>query len=126
MNKRMDLQNIIGLILIGAVAGILSGLLGLGDAIIIIPSLVMILGYSQDMAEGTTLMMMVPPVGALAAYHFYSVGKADVKTALILGSSFFICAYFGARLTSYIPQEILKKTFAALLVLIAIKMWLQK
>ncbi len=108
---------------IGLVGGILSGLLGLGGAIVIIPALVFLLGFSQQMAQGTTLVMMVLPVGALAAWQYYQQGFVDVKTALALAVTFFVGGYFGARFATYIPQEILKKVFAIVLVLIAIKIW---
>jgi uncharacterized membrane protein YfcA len=67
----MELQNAVLVALIGAVAGLLGGMLGLGGAIIIIPAIVMLIGYSQQMAQGTALMMMVLPVGALAAFQYY-------------------------------------------------------
>lgn len=108
--------------LIGVVAGLLGGILGLGGAIVIIPALVMLLGYSQQMAQGTTLLMMVLPVGGLAAWQYYKAGNADVKTALILSVAFFISGYFGAKFANHVPQEFLKKGFAVLLILIAIKM----
>jgi uncharacterized membrane protein YfcA len=78
----MDLQNIIILALIGIASGLLSGTMGLGGAIIIIPALVMLLGFSQQMAQGTTLMMMVLPVGAMAAYHYHQQGFVDIKAVL--------------------------------------------
>lgn len=112
--------------IIGLAAGLLGGMFGLGGAIIIIPALVMILGYSQQMAQGTTLMMMVLPVGALAAFQYYQKGFVDVKAALILAAFFFVGGYFGAKFATQIPQDVLKKTFAVLLVGIAIKMWFQK
>jgi uncharacterized membrane protein YfcA len=122
----MELQNAIIIALIGAVAGLLGGMLGLGGAIIIIPALVMLLGYSQQMAQGTALIMMVLPVGALAAFQYYQNGYVDVKAALILAAFFFIGGYFGAKFALQIPQEIIRKTFAVMLVGIAIKMWFQK
>jgi uncharacterized membrane protein YfcA len=122
----MELQNIVLIALIGAVAGLLGGMLGLGGAIIIIPALIMLLGYSQQMAQGTALIMMVLPVGALAAFQYYKKGYVDVKAALILAVFFFAGGYFGAKLATQIPQDILKKVFAVLLVGIAIKMWFQK
>lgn len=122
----MELQNAILIALIGAVAGLLGGMLGLGGAIIIIPALVMLLGYSQQMAQGTALIMMVLPVGALAAFQYYQNGYVDIKTSLILAAFFFIGGYFGAKFATQIPQEIMKKTFAVMLVGIAIKMWFQK
>ena len=122
----MELQNAVLIALIGAVAGLLGGVLGLGGAIIIIPALVMLLGYSQQMAQGTALIMMVLPVGALAAFQYYQKGFVDVKAALILAAFFFVGAYFGAKFATQIPQVILKKTFAVMLLGIAIKMWFKK
>ena len=122
----MEWQNTILLTIIGVAAGMLGGLFGLGGAIIIIPALVMLLGYSQQMAQGTALIMMVLPVGALAAFQYYQKGFVDVKASLILAAFFFIGGYFGAKLATAIPQEILKKTFALMLFGVAIKMWFQK
>ena len=122
----MELQNVVLIALIGAAAGLLGGMLGLGGAIIIIPALVMILGYSQQMAQGTALIMMVLPVGALAAFQYYQKGFVDVKASLILAAFFFVGGYFGAKFATQIPQDISKKTFAVMLVGIAIEMWFQK
>lgn len=118
----MDLQYLLIVALIGLAAGILSGLLGLGGAIIIIPALVLFLGYSQQSAQGTALLMMVLPVGALAAYQYYKEGYVEIKTALIMAVFFFIGGYFGARFATEIPQGLLKKLFAVMLIVIAVKM----
>ncbi|MFN8360676.1 MAG: sulfite exporter TauE/SafE family protein [Candidatus Kapaibacterium sp.] len=122
----MELNNFIIIALIGIVGGMLSGFLGLGGAVVIIPALVLFLGYSQQMAQGTTLLMLVMPVGSLAAYQYYKAGNADIKTAVILGVAFFISAFISAKYVSHIPQDILRKIFAVVLVMIAIKMFLQK
>lgn len=119
----MDIQSGIIIALIGIAAGLLSGLLGLGGAIIMIPALVMFLGYSQQMAQGTTIVMMVLPVGALAAFQYYKAGFVDLKTAAILSLAFFVSAYFGAKLATEIPQAVLKKAFALMLAGIAVKIW---
>ncbi len=119
----MELQSAVIVTLIGTVAGLLSGLLGLGGAIIIIPSLVILLGYSQQMAQGTALMMMVLPVGALAAFQYYQKGLVDIKAAIIMAAFFFIGGYFGAKFTTQISADVLKKAFALMLVVIAVKMW---
>lgn len=118
----MEWQQAITVALIGIAAGLLGGVLGLGGAIIIIPALVMLLGYSQQMAQGTTLLMMVIPVTSLAAWQYYKAGNVDVKTALILGVAFFISGFIGAKFANQIPQEVLKKVFALLLIVIAVKM----
>lgn len=122
----MSLQNVTLIAVIGTAAGLLGGLLGLGGAIIIIPALVMLLGYSQQMAQGTALIMMVLPVGGLAAFQYYQKGFVDVKAALIMAVFFFLGGFIGAKFATQIPQEMLKKTFAILLIGIAIKMWFQK
>ena len=122
----MGWQNAAFVALIGTFAGILGGMFGVGGAIIIIPALVMILGYSQQMAQGTALIMMVLPVGALAAFQYYQKGLVDVKAALIMAAFFFVGGYFGAKFATQIPQEIMKKAFAVMLVVIAFKMWFQK
>ena len=118
----MEIQNLIIVALIGIAAGMLSGLLGLGGAIIIIPALVMFLGYSQQTAQGTALVMMVLPVGALAAYQYYKDGFVEMKPALIMAVFFFVGGYFGAKYATHIPQGILKKLFAVMLIILAIKM----
>ena len=107
--------------IVGLIGGILSGLLGIGGAIVIIPALVLILGYSQQMAQGTTLAMMVLPVGALAAWQYYQKGFVDVKTALVMALFFLIGGFLGAKFATQIPQDILKKVFGNGLIAIAIK-----
>ena len=118
----MDLQNLVIIGLIGLAGGLLGGLLGLGGAIIMIPAMVLFLGYSQQMAQGTALMMMVLPVGALAAFQYYENGYVEIKAALIMAIFFFAGGYFGAKFAAHIPQEFLKKLFALMLIVIAAKM----
>jgi uncharacterized protein len=118
----MDLHHFIIIAIIGLAAGVLGGLLGLGGAIIMIPAMVMFLGYSQQTAQGTALIMMVLPVGALAAYQYYEDGYVEMKAALIMAVFFFVGGYFGARFATHIPQELLKKLFAVMLLILALKM----
>ena len=118
----MDLNQILILLILGLISGILSGLLGIGGAVFIIPALAMFLGFSQQTAQGTTLMMMVLPVGLLAAVQYYKAGHGDVKVAAILAVAFFVGGYIGGKFANLIPQDILKKLFAVLLIIIAIKM----
>lgn len=120
----MNTLQTFGVAVIGLIAGLLSGLLGLGGAVVIIPALVILFGFSQQMAQGTTLVMMVLPIGALAAWQYYQQGFVDIKVALIMALTFFIGGYFGAKYATQIPQEILKKGFAVMLILIAVKMLL--
>lgn len=118
----MDIQHLIIILIIGLIAGVLSGLLGIGGAVFIIPALVMFLGFSQQTAQGTTLLMMVPPIGLLAAWQYYKAGTVDIKTAGILALGFIVGGYLGGKWANQIPQDILKKLFAILLLSIAIKM----
>ncbi len=110
------------LILIGIVGGVASGLLGIGGAILMIPALVFILGFSQQTAQGTTLCAMVPPIGLLAAWQYYKAGHADLKAAIIIAITFFIGAFFGSKASMAINPQILKKSFGFLLLYISVKM----
>ena len=102
----------------------MAGLLGIGGAIVVIPALVILMGYSQQMAQGTTLMMMVPPVGALAAWQYYKQGFVDIKSALFIACFFLIGGFFGARLALHLPQLYLKRLFAILMIILSAKMLL--
>lgn len=115
-------MNVVLLIVIGLVAGLLGGLLGIGGAVVIIPALVLILGYSQYEAQGTTLLMLVLPISSLAAWYYYKNGFVDVKAALVLAVTFLAGSFFGAKLAVHIPVEFLKKVFAIILIVIAVKM----
>lgn len=120
------MQQMLLILLIGSVAGFLGGMLGLGGAVVLIPGLVWLLGYSQQQAQGTTILMLVLPVGALAAWQYYKAGQADVRTALVLGAVFFLSSYFGARTAMVVRPELLSKLFAFILLIIAVKMLLAK
>lgn len=115
-------MNYILLAIIGLVAGVLGGLLGIGGAVVIIPALVFFLGYSQYEAQGTTLAMLLLPVSALAAFQYYNSGYVNVKAAVIMGIMFFLGGYLGAKLAPHIPADLLKKAFAVVLVMIAVKL----
>ncbi len=110
------------IMLIGLAGGVASGLLGIGGAIIMIPALVLILGISQQTAQGTTLCAMVPPIGLLAAWQYYKAGHADLKAASIIAITFFLGALFGSKISMVINPHILKKSFGFLLLYISVKM----
>ncbi|MFH0881252.1 MAG: sulfite exporter TauE/SafE family protein [Lentisphaerota bacterium] len=113
-------------ILVGIAAGALSGVFGLGGGIIIIPILVYLFGFSQHLAQGTTLAMMVPPIGLLAAAVYYRKGYVDVSTAAFLCLGFFIGSVFGGAVATAIPEMILKRLFGLLMLVISIKMMVGK
>ena len=114
------------LIAIGIVTGAMAGMLGIGGAIIMIPALVFFLGFSQQMAQGTSLAVMLPPIGIIAAYNYYKAGQVNFKYALILAGCFLIGSYFGSKLALNLPQATLKKIFGVLLLLVAAKMLIGK
>ena len=114
------------LIVIGIITGIMAGMLGIGGAIIMIPALVFILGISQQTAQGTSLAVMLPPVGILAAYNYYKAGQVNIKFAIILAIFFLVGSYFGSKLALTLPQNVLKKIFGVLLLLVAIRMLFSK
>jgi hypothetical protein len=114
------------LILLGLGTGVLSGIIGIGGGIVIIPALVLLLNMTQQQAQGTTLAMMVPPIGILAALTYYKAGYVDLKVAGLLCIGFLFGGFFGAKLAIYLPAPILKKVFAVILMLISLKMFFGK
>jgi uncharacterized protein len=122
----MEILFIFGLITLGVIAGALSGLIGIGGGIIIIPALVLIFGLSQKMAQGTTLALLIPPIGLLAAITYYKQGYVDIRIAAIIIIGFIIGSLFGAKLAVKLPVEMLSKVFAVTLILIGVKMLFSK
>ncbi len=123
---KMTTSMLLILILIGIITGIMAGMLGIGGAVIMIPALVYILGLSQHNAQGTSLAVMLPPIGVIAAYNYYKAGQVNIKFAIILAVFFIVGSYFGSKLALNIPQNTLKKIFGALLLLVAARMLLTK
>lgn len=122
----MSTSALLILIVIGIVTGITAGMLGIGGAIIMIPALGFFLGLSQQTAQGTSLAVMLPPVGIIAAYNYYKAGHVNLKFALILAATFLIGSYFGSKIALDLPQATLKKIFGVLLLLVAAKMLFSK
>lgn len=117
---------VLGLIILGLVAGILSGLIGIGGGVIIIPALIFIFGLSQKMAQGTTLALLIPPIGILAALTYYKQGYVDIRIASIIIVGFMIGGLLGAKLAIRFPVDILTKVFAISIILIGVKMLFSK
>jgi uncharacterized membrane protein YfcA len=112
------------LILIGIAAGVLSGLVGVGGGMIIVPALVMMLGFAQKTAQGTTLAMLLLPVGIFAAAIYYRAGLVNVRAAGWLALGFVAGAYLGARYALHIPSAVLGRIFGAVLVGVGLKLLL--
>jgi hypothetical protein len=111
---------------IGLIAGTLSGILGIGGAVVIIPALIYILKFSQHLAQGTTLALMVPPIGLLAALTYYRAGYVDLKTAGLICAGFFIGGLLGAKIAVEVPDVILRRLFGLYLLIVSLRMLLGK
>lgn len=122
----MTFTVILVLIVVGLVAGAFSGLIGIGGAIIIIPSLIFFLGMDQYSAQGTSLGIMLPPIGLFAAWNYYKAGALNIQYAIVIAIAFLVGGYIGSRFALDIPISMLRKIFAVLLAAIAIKMFLGK
>ena len=125
-SEKLKMDQIILLILIGLVAGILSGMFGIGGGVVIVPALMLIIGLNQVTATGTALAMMIPPVGILAVIHFTKQGNVDFRIAGLLCVGFVFGALGGAYIAGLIKPLLLKKLFAVLLVVVAIRIFLSK
>jgi len=120
--NNMDMQTILIVILIGIAAGTLSGLVGVGGGVIIVPALVYFIGFSQKTAQGTSLGLILLPVGILGVLQYYKQGHIDVKVVGMLAIGFLIGGYLGSRIALNLSQETVKKIFAVVMVLVALKM----
>ncbi|EDX83218.1 hypothetical protein S7335_397 [Synechococcus sp. PCC 7335] len=109
-------------LLLGLSAGVVSGLIGIGGGVIIVPALIFGFGFAQHDAQGTTLAMLVPPVGLLAAWTYYRQGYVNFQVAALLCVGFFIGGLLGAKLATTLPNVLLEKVFGAAMLAIALKM----
>lgn len=122
----MNLTTIIILVIIGLMAGVFGGMFGVGGAIIMIPALVYFLGVDQHTAQGTSVAIMLPPIGLFAAYNYYKAGQVNIWYAVIIAVAFMVGGYFGSILALKIPENLMKKIFGILLILVALKMIFSK
>jgi len=118
--------NTILFLITGIIVGFSSGIVGVGGGVFVIPILVFLFGFSQKVAQGTSLAMLLPPVGILAVMEYYKTGNMDVKVAIILALGYFVGAYFGSSLAVTLSNDMLKKIFGVLLLGVSLKMLLGK
>jgi uncharacterized protein len=116
------MNTILILLGIGLLAGYLSGLVGIGGGIVIVPVLVYFLGMDQKSAQGTTLFMFMLPIGFLGVYNYYKGGHMDIRTALIIAITFVFGSYLGSRTALSIDTKLVKQIFATAIILIGVKM----
>lgn len=119
----MSSLTLTGLLVLGLAAGYFSGLVGIGGGVIIVPILVLFFGFSQYTAQGTTLALLVPPIGILAVWKYYEKGYVDMKTAAIICTGFIIGSYLGSITAVNLSQDTLRKIFAAVLIVLGVKIF---
>ena len=122
----MQTDTILILIAIGLTAGILSGFVGIGGGLLIVPALIFFLGMSQFEAQGTSLAMMLPPIGILAVVNYSKSGMINWKYAIILAIVFIIGGYIGSKITLLLSPQLVKKVFGVLMLAAAFKLIFSK
>jgi uncharacterized membrane protein YfcA len=122
----MSILTFLILIVIGILAGILSGVVGVGGGLIVIPLLVVLLGLSQHESQGTSLAMMLPPIGILAAINYHKAGFVKWEYAIIIAFSFIIGGYFGSKYAVSLKPDMLKRIFGIIMLIASFKMIFSK
>ncbi|WP_299211941.1 sulfite exporter TauE/SafE family protein [uncultured Aquimarina sp.] len=118
----MDTMTIISLVVIGLLAGFLSGTMGIGGSVVMIPLLILWVGFTQHQAQGTSLAVLSVPVTLLAAFNYYKEGHVNLKFAAIIAVTFILGGYLGSKFAISVNQAVLKKIFGGVLLLVALKM----
>ena len=113
-------------VVIGLLAGVLGGLFGIGGGILIVPALIYTMGFSQQKAQGTSLVALLAPVGILAVMNYAKSGNVDWKVGGIIAVLFFGGAFVGSKFALAMNEDILRKAFAGFLVLVAIQLFMKK
>ena len=111
---------------IGLAAGVLAGFMGVGGGLLIIPLLIYVFGYSQHKAQGTSLVALLLPVGAMAVYRYWKAGEADIRGGLVIGVGIFAGAWAGAALAGLLSDNVMRKVFAMFLLAVSIEMFFKK
>lgn len=109
-------------LLLGLLVGALSGVVGIGGGILIVPALVYLFHMDQHKAQGTSLGALLAPIGILAFWEYYKAGNADLKAALLIALGFLVGGYFGGLWAQKLPDVVLQRIFGALLIIIGIKL----
>src|SRR5262245_13922019 len=117
------MKSFLGSLGLGLMAGVLSGLVGIGGGIIIVPALVYFFGMDQKTAQGTSLAVLLPPTGLFAFMEYYRAGHVDVKAGAGIIVGLLLGGLVGGEFAQQLPHETLRKIFAVLLLLVAVKMW---
>jgi uncharacterized protein len=116
------MNTILILLAIGIIAGFLSGLIGIGGGIVIVPILVYVLAMDQKTAQGTTIFLFLLPIGILSVYNYHQAGHVDYRTALIIALTFLVGSYFGSKTAIAIDTKMVRQIFAIAIILIGVRM----
>lgn len=108
-------------VILGVAAGLLAGMFGIGGGIIIIPTLIYLFGYSQHQAQGTSIAILVLPIGILGAIRYYQQGYVNLKAVGLISLGFFLAALVGAKFAVSISDALLRKCFGVFLLVVAIR-----
>jgi uncharacterized protein len=122
----MNIYILLLLVFIGLITGALGGVLGIGGGIIMIPALIYFAGLNQHEAIGTSLAVMLPPIGLFAAYNYYKAGHVNILYALILAIAFMVGSYFSSKIALTLPENAVRKIFSVFLLIVAIRMFFTK
>lgn len=118
----MTIQTILILILIGLFAGMMSGFIGIGGGVVMVPALVYIMGLTQHEAQGTSLILMLPPIGILAVMNYYKAGQVNIWYGVIIALAFVVGGYFGSKIALKMSPAKVKLIFGILMLYISFKM----
>jgi uncharacterized membrane protein YfcA len=120
--KKMDINTLVILLIVGVAAGFASGMVGIGGGIVIVPALVYFLALSQHQAQGISIGMLLMPVGFLAAYNYYKQGNLNFTYSAIIGVTFVLGAYLGSKVSLKMDPSLMKRIFGVFILLISLKM----
>jgi uncharacterized protein len=113
-------------ILIGLTTGVISGLIGLGGGVFIVPALAYVFKMSQHKAQGTSLATLLLPIGLFGFLEYYRQGQVDLRVAALLGFGFAVGVFAGGRWAQTISDLVLRRVFAVTLVVVATRMWFER
>jgi len=118
----MLVSNTIGAILLGVAVGTISGLVGIGGGAFLIPALVAFYGMSQLRAQGTSIAILLLPIGAMAFWKYQKAGHVDLRIALLVAVGFMLGGWIGGSVAQQLPPLVMRRTFAVLMMLLALRM----
>lgn len=111
---------------IGLAAGVLAGIFGIGGGILIVPALILLAKFPPQLATGTSLGVLLLPVGILGAWSYYKEGNIRIAASLWIAAGLFVGAYFGAKVAQQMSPLVLRRAFSVFLAMIAIRMWMHE